>query len=177
MRVSPKILQFTLAVFLHNASIAPAIVHHTYCGTQSIADHDALLQACGVGDAAAVEEILIKLHESRKTEECYAHKGPTPLMAAAHAGAVDVVKLLLPATQDSRLASAVVNVVEEAGADDLDNNQKTPNTPWLKLNSGHYALDGWFAQATQSYALFDKPWGPALDSVIVQHDRHVQRLR
>ena len=150
---------FLLLVALH---ASPSSVG--YCGSESVDVHLALMQACGTGNTLAVQEMLGAEHDD---EQCYAHKGPTLLMAAANAGAVDIVRLLLSKYTDAATSAAYVNVVVDPDEPKL----QQPREPWIKLTAAHYALDGWFAQATRSFALFERPWGPPLPSVAAQHDR------
>ena len=73
-----------------------------YCGSDTVDEHAMLMEACGVGDTAEVKRLL--LHHNKKQQglgggTCTAHEGPTLLMAAARAGAVDIVRILLGVDQ------------------------------------------------------------------------------
>ena len=166
-----------------------------HCGNR--ADHGSLLHASGVGDVKEVRRLLLMRQSEIKTVAnedgtCNTKDsgggGPTLLMAAAHAGAVDVVRVLLgldplnPANSSSSSGG-------DGGGDerlllyhnDNDNgnlfyvnevdSMSSDKYPWDRNTAAHFALDGWFWQATGTYALFNKPFGEPVKAVAEHRNR------
>lgn len=144
--------------------------HFDWCGSSSLQDHYMLIDACGVGNVEEVKRLLLDQRKQEQegkqqaegTETCPAYRGPTPLQAAAHAGAVDVVKLLLGLNSILEGGEGVLLRGVDVNVFDSETSKQGP---WVHLNAAHFALDGWFAQATGSFALFQEPFGPPLPHV------------
>jgi hypothetical protein len=94
-------------------------------------------------------------------------KGPSPLMAASHTGSVEIVRLLF------KHQSSLVPSIEVNGFDDTS---QSP-APWDHPTALHYALDGWFALATGSFALFQLPWGEPPVDVAANHGRYEEIIK
>ena len=97
-----------LAFVLLFKPCAPTLLQ--YCGSDSVDKHAKIMAACGVGDTAQFKRLLIDHHNEQQQQQlqqdegggqgtCTAHDGPTFLMAAAHAGAVDIARILLGVEQ------------------------------------------------------------------------------
>eukprot|EP00729_Bicosta_minor_P020119 gene20119-5029_t len=151
--------------------------HFDWCGSSSLQDHYMLIDACGVGNVEEVKRLLLDQRKQEQegkqqaegTETCPAYRGPTPLQAAAHAGAVDVVKLLLGLNSILEGGEGVLLRGVDVNVFDSETSKQGP---WVHLNAAHFALDGWFAQATGSFALFQEPFGPPLPHVKQQTNRY-----